>query len=98
MGGYGLSMAWSSSSAAIRRDRLKSPREPLTMAKPNPPQPVQTAAPGDDATDVLTPEAESAPEPITPERALEWNRYYDRYVVGGVLLLVFLVSAHKVAN
>src|SRR4051812_33262600 len=81
----------------IGRDRSKSLREPLPMAKPNPLPPAQPEAPADDATDALNPEAEAAPEPITPERALEWNRYYDRYVVGGVLLLIFLVSAHKIA-
>src|SRR4029078_10569198 len=50
------------------------------------------------AAHALNARPEPAPEPITPERVLEWNRYYDRYVVGGVLLLVFLVSAHKVTN
>jgi tetratricopeptide (TPR) repeat protein len=29
---------------------------------------------------------------------LEWNRYYDLYVAAGVLLLVFLGSAHKIVN
>ncbi len=39
-----------------------------------------------------------APEPWvwTPARVLEWNRYYDLYVVAGLLLLVFLGSVHLV--
>ncbi len=37
-------------------------------------------------------------EPLTEQSALEWNRYYDRYVAGGVLLLVFLVSAHRITG
>src|SRR6185312_4281286 len=52
------------------------------------------------AADVPAPDVEIAPEiePLTPERALAWNRYYDRYLMGGVLLLVFLVSAHKITG
>lgn len=38
------------------------------------------------------------PEPWTPERVLEWNRYYDLYVVAGVLLLVFFASAHYISQ
>jgi tetratricopeptide (TPR) repeat protein len=41
-------------------------------------------------------EAEPQPEPWTPERVLEWNRYYDLYVCAAVLLLVFLASSHKI--
>ncbi len=38
----------------------------------------------------------SVPEPWTPERVSEWNNYYDIYVMMGVLLLAFLVSANKI--
>ena len=48
------------------------------------------------ATDAEAPEVEAPPEPLTPETALEWNRYYDRYVAGGILVLAFIVSAHKI--
>jgi hypothetical protein len=42
-------------------------------------------------------EAEApAPEPWTPARVLEWNRYYDLYVAGFVVLLAFLGSANKI--
>lgn len=44
------------------------------------------------------PQAEPEPEPWTPERVLSWNSYYDIYVVGGVLLLIFFASANKIAN
>ena len=39
-----------------------------------------------------------APEPWTPERVLAWNRYYDLYLIAGVLLLVFLASATRINN
>ena len=65
------------------------------MAIPNSPEPTEAAA-ADASTDVLDPQADVALEPLTPESALEWNRYYDRYVAGGVLLLVLLVSIHKI--
>jgi tetratricopeptide (TPR) repeat protein len=38
------------------------------------------------------------PEPWTPARVLEWNAYYDIYVVLGVLLLAFVASANKIAH
>jgi tetratricopeptide (TPR) repeat protein len=38
------------------------------------------------------------PEPWTPERVLEWNRYYDLYVAAGVVLLVFFASAHTISQ
>jgi tetratricopeptide (TPR) repeat protein len=51
-------------------------------------------------TDVSTVEepAPPPPEPWTPERVLEWNRYYDLYVAAGVVLLVFFASAHYIAQ
>ena len=66
------------------------------MALPEPSESTRSPESGAPATDVPAPEP--APEPYTPERALEWNRYYDRYVAGGLLLLVFLVSAHKITS
>ena len=42
--------------------------------------------------------AKPAPVPWTPELALEWNRYYDLYVMAGVLLLVFFASAVPISN
>lgn len=38
------------------------------------------------------------PEPWTPERVLEWNAYYDLYVVLGVLLLAFLGSSNLITT
>ncbi len=39
-----------------------------------------------------------APEPWTPRRVFEWNSYYDLYVAGFVVLLVFLGSANKIQS
>ncbi len=56
--------------------------------------------PQDAEASTPSPEEESSeaaePEPLTPQRVLEWNAYYDLYVVLGVLLLVFLGSANRV--
>ena len=38
------------------------------------------------------------PEPWTPERVLDWNRYYDYYLVAALLLLVFISAAHPIVN
>ena len=43
-------------------------------------------------------EAAPEPEPWTPERVLEWNAYYDLYVMGAVLLLAFVVSCVKMSD
>jgi tetratricopeptide (TPR) repeat protein len=54
-----------------------------------------------EGADEATPPAEEPappPEPWTPERVLEWNRYYDLYVAAAVLLLVFVGSAHPIMN
>lgn len=37
-----------------------------------------------------------APEPWTAAKVSEWNRYYDVYVAGFVVLLAFLGSANKI--
>lgn len=42
--------------------------------------------------------AAPAPVPWTGERVLEWNRYYDWYVVAGVLLLVLVGAIHPITN
>ncbi len=42
------------------------------------------------------PEAEPEPEPMTPERVAEWNRYYDFYVAAIVIVLLFVAAAHRV--
>jgi tetratricopeptide (TPR) repeat protein len=44
----------------------------------------------------LEPETEAPPIPWTPERVLEWNAYYDIYVMLAALLLVFVVSAVRI--
>ena len=41
---------------------------------------------------------EAAPQPWTPERVTEWNAYYDVYMMLGVLLLTFVVSAVKLSS
>jgi tetratricopeptide (TPR) repeat protein len=68
------------------------------MAKPDRSETTRPPESAVSTADPATPDVEALPEvePLTPERALEWNRYYDRYVAGGVILLVFLVSAHKI--
>ncbi|MHB1559283.1 MAG: hypothetical protein ACYC61_17675, partial [Isosphaeraceae bacterium] len=38
------------------------------------------------------------PEPWTPERVIEWNAYYDRFVVFAVLLLTLGVACNYVTN
>jgi tetratricopeptide (TPR) repeat protein len=39
-----------------------------------------------------------AVEPLTAERVSAWNRYLDRYVVGGVLLLVLIASTRPIVS
>jgi tetratricopeptide (TPR) repeat protein len=61
--------------------------------------PDESSPPDDNVnTAVEEPTPEPAPEPWTPERVTEWNRYYDLYVAAGVLLLVFIGSAHPISN
>lgn len=52
------------------------------------------------ATEPTTAEAEAPPPepPWTPERVTEWNSYYDIYVALGLVLLVFVTSANKIAH
>ena len=51
--------------------------------------------PTDEAAEATVAET-PAPEPWTARRVFEWNSYYDLYVAGFVLLLVFLGSANKI--
>jgi hypothetical protein len=50
------------------------------------------------ATATVEEPAPPAPEPWTPERVRAWNRYLDRYVVGGVLLLVLIGAMRPIAH
>jgi len=72
------------------------------MARSNRSEKPTRAVSDDPVADALAPEVEPDTEPIdeprTPQDVLDWNRYYDRYVAAGVLLLVFLVSAHKITS
>jgi tetratricopeptide (TPR) repeat protein len=43
-------------------------------------------------------EPEPPPEPWTPERVIEWNAYYDLYVLAATLLLAFVVSCNYVSD
>jgi tetratricopeptide (TPR) repeat protein len=67
------------------------------MADPKPtPAPTTQLA---DTPDTPTPETTpSPPEPITPERVSALNRYYDRYVIAGVLLVIAVATAHKIID
>src|ERR1700709_2180238 len=55
----------------------------------------QENPPKAEAAEVAAAEA-PPPEPWTPRRVTEWNSYYDLYVAGFVVLLVFLGSANKI--
>lgn len=52
----------------------------------------------DDASSVAEEPVPPPPEPWTPERVLEWNRYYDLYIVAAILLLIFIGSAHPITS
>src|SRR6202044_2603867 len=43
-------------------------------------------------------EAAPPPEPWAPERVIEWNAYYDLYVMAATLLLVFIVACNFVSD
>lgn len=62
-------------------------------------EPEKPVAP-EGADDASRPVEEPAPPPPpwTPERVLDWNRYYDLYVAAAVLLLIFIGSAHPITN
>ncbi len=65
------------------------------MTTPESPDPTLESE-ADAAT--TTTEESPPPEPMTPERVSAWNRYLDRYVAGGVLLLVFLGAMHPIIS
>jgi tetratricopeptide (TPR) repeat protein len=64
------------------------------MTEPESPDSTQATTTADATPEPPAPE----PEPWTPARVLEWNAYYDVYVVLGVLLLAFVASANKIAH
>ncbi|MEO6808323.1 MAG: tetratricopeptide repeat protein [Isosphaeraceae bacterium] len=66
------------------------------MTKPQADEHAQTVETPTDGEPVEAAATAPEPEPWTPERVTEWNRYYDLYVAGGVLFLVFLTAAHKI--
>ncbi len=72
------------------------------MTQPESPEPrpdSRSAATAE--ADPVAPEetpAVAEPEPWTPERVVEWNNYYDVYVMLGIMLLAFLVSANKITQ
>ncbi len=66
------------------------------MTAPDPKESVQEAEPTRSASEQREPE--SQPEPWTPQRVLEWNWYYDIYVIAGVLLLALVGSIHPVVD
>lgn len=63
-----------------------------------PSKPVESGSDPSTAAPPIATEAASPPEPWTPERVLAWNRYLDRYVAGGVLVLVFLAALRPIGN
>src|SRR5206468_213050 len=57
------------------------------------PDALETAE-GDETAESEEPE----PQPWTTERVVEWNAYYDVYVMLAVLLLAFIVSANRISH
>ena len=80
--------------------RLRPPLIPHSPRFPTMTKPENAVAPqgAEDVTPTAEEPAAPPPEPWTPERVLEWNRYYDLYIVAAVLLLVFVASAHPITN
>src|SRR4051812_39144065 len=66
------------------------------MTQPHPPESTDEARTAvsthDDDAAPEGPPPEPEPEPWTAQRVVEWNAYYDIYVVLGVLLLAFVGS------
>ena len=72
--------------------------EPVsTSTLPESEQPGEATASTADAT-TAEPEGPPPEPPWTAERVTEWNSYYDVYVALGLLLLVFVTSANKIAH
>lgn len=68
------------------------------MSDRSTPDPEEERVPDLEADAASEEPAPPPPEPWTPERVLEWNRYYDLYVVAAALLLIFIGSAHPITN
>jgi hypothetical protein len=68
------------------------------MAESKPASDRPTATTDDLADTSLPVEAAAEPEPLTPEKAFALDRYYDRYVIAGALLLVAVATAHKISD
>jgi hypothetical protein len=75
-------------------DRLDATPEPETR----PEGPDAPAAPEADGAAGPAPPEKAPPEPMTPEKVAAWNRYLDRYVAGGVILLAFLAACRPIAG
>jgi tetratricopeptide (TPR) repeat protein len=69
------------------------------MTQPEATEAIPPPDPEHEAPDAGAPEVEEPqPEPWTPERVLEWNAYYDLYVMLGVLLLAFVAASNRIAH
>ncbi len=74
---------------------VPNPANSMTQPETEKPLPKSDLGEGvSDASDAPEPE----PEPWTPERASEWNAYYDVYVTFAALLLAFVASANVIEN
>jgi tetratricopeptide (TPR) repeat protein len=71
--------------------------DPTLRSIPNPHDVTGSESPSATAPDEDF-DAEPEPEPWTPERVVEWNTYYDKYVMLGALFLIFVVSANRITN
>ncbi len=76
---------------------MTSPRkkDPEASGLTGTPIPVAQEPERVDETQSRSKEAEA---PWTPERVEGWNRYLDRYVAGGLLILVFLTALKPISN
>ncbi|CAN5609332.1 hypothetical protein BH23PLA1_BH23PLA1_06720 [soil metagenome] len=75
-----------------------SEMKPPAASEPNPIPPAGPETEASSATEAAEPTPEPEPEPWTPERALDWYAYYDLFVVGFVLLLIFIAAATRIEN
>src|SRR4051794_449953 len=68
------------------------------MTAPESSDPTQATHTSATTTDEPAEPPPPEPEPWTPARVVEWNAYYDIYVVLGVLLLAFIASANRISH